>query len=70
MKILGEIQDAVNEINSTDIASPEVGEVLKNLLESTRWRFVDIASRAWLRGALTVHLIYQLITYPNFGVFV
>lgn len=49
MKILGEIQDSVNEVNGMDI-SDEAASGLRNLLESTRWRFEDILTHAWLRG--------------------
>ena len=49
MKILGEIQDCVNEVNGMEI-SGEVTSGLKSLLESVRWRFEDILIHAWLRG--------------------
>lgn len=49
MKISGEIQESVNELNGMDI-SPEVSSGLKSLLESVRWRFVDVLIQAWLRG--------------------
>jgi exocyst complex component 2 len=49
MKILGEVQDSVNEVNGMEI-SGEVASGLKSLLESTRWRFEDILTHAWLRG--------------------
>lgn len=49
MKILGEVQDSVNEVNGMDI-SGEAASGLRSLLESTRWRFADILTQAWLRG--------------------
>ena len=49
MKILGEVQDSVNEVNGMEI-SGEATSGLKSLLESTRWRFEDILTQAWLRG--------------------
>lgn len=49
MKILGEIQDGVNEVNGMEI-SGEVTSGLRSLLESVRWRFEDVLTHAWLRG--------------------
>jgi exocyst complex component 2 len=49
VKILAELQDGINDINGMDI-SGEVGNELKGLLESTKWRFEDILITAWLRG--------------------
>jgi exocyst complex component 2 len=49
MKILGEVQDSVNELNGMDISN-DVSSGLKSLLESTRWRFEDILTRVWIRG--------------------
>ncbi len=49
MKISGEIQENITELNGMDI-SPEVSSGLKSLLESVRWRFVDVIVQAWLRG--------------------
>lgn len=49
MKILGEIQDSVNDVNAMEI-SAEAGSGLKSLIESTRWKFTDILTSAWLRG--------------------
>jgi len=46
-KILADIHDTVNELNSLDIAKDSG---LKGLLENTRWRFVDFLVKAWLRG--------------------
>ena len=49
MKILGEIQDSTNELNGMEISN-EATSGLKNLLESTKWRFEDILTNTWLRG--------------------
>lgn len=46
-KILSDIYDTVNDLNSLDIAK-DTG--LKGLLESVRWRFVDFLVKAWIRG--------------------
>jgi exocyst complex component 2 len=46
-KILGDIHDTVNDLNSLDIAKDSG---LKGLLENARWRFVDFLVKAWLRG--------------------
>ena len=49
MKILGEIQDSVNDVTGMDITS-EATSSLKALLESARWKFQDILVSTWLRG--------------------
>lgn len=49
MKILGEVQETVNELNTMDISN-EAASGLKSLLESAKWRFEDILINAWLRG--------------------
>ena len=48
-KILAEVQDCVNEINSLNI-STDVNQGLKNLLESVQWKFLDVLARDWLKG--------------------
>lgn len=49
MKILGEIQETVNEVNGMEVSS-EASSSLRSLLESARWKFEDILIHAWLRG--------------------
>ena len=49
MKLSGEIQDNVNDINGMDISS-EVSSSLRSLLESVKWRFIDILMHVWFRG--------------------
>src|SRR5271154_759372 len=49
VKILGEVQDAAHEVIGMDISN-EVASGFKTLLESTKWRFVDLLVLAWLRG--------------------
>jgi hypothetical protein len=49
MKILGEVQESVNELNAMEI-STEAASGLKSLLETAKWRFEDILINAWLRG--------------------
>ena len=51
MKILGEIQDSVNDVTGIEI-SGEATSSLKALLESARWKFADLLVNAWLRGAI------------------
>ena len=48
-KILGEIQETVNEVNGMEISS-EASSNLKGLLDSARWKFEDILVHAWIRG--------------------
>ncbi len=45
MKVLGEIQDTVNEVNAMEI-STEATVSLKSFLETARWRFEDILVNA------------------------
>lgn len=52
MKILTEIQDNVNEINSMEI-SGDMSSSLKGLLESAKWGFEDVLTHAWVKGMLT-----------------
>lgn len=49
MKILGEIQETVTEINSMEISN-EATQNLKSLLESVKWRFNDVLITSWYRG--------------------
>ncbi len=49
MKILTEIQDNVNEINSMEI-SGEMSSSLRGLLDSAKWGFEDVLTHAWVRG--------------------
>ncbi|CAA7268400.1 unnamed protein product [Cyclocybe aegerita] len=49
-KILGEVQECVNEINALEISS-DVSNGLKSLIESLKWRLEDVLVNAWLRDA-------------------
>ncbi|PPR03648.1 hypothetical protein CVT24_007762 [Panaeolus cyanescens] len=53
-KILHEVQDCVNDVIAMDI-STEIANGLKSLIESIRWRFVDVLTKAWLRDAKTFY---------------
>ncbi|KAI9065588.1 hypothetical protein FKP32DRAFT_1610523 [Trametes sanguinea] len=59
MKILGEIQDSVNDVTGMEISS-EATSILKTLLESARWKFTDLLVNAWLRDA---NIFYYLETW-------
>jgi exocyst complex component 2 len=52
MKVLTEIQDNVNEINSMEISSEMIAS-LKGLVDSAKWGFEDVLMRAWVRGMFT-----------------
>ena len=52
MKILTEIHDNVNEINSMEI-SGEMSSSLRGLLDSAKWGFEDVLLHAWIRGMFT-----------------
>ncbi|KAH9835275.1 exocyst complex component Sec5-domain-containing protein [Rhodofomes roseus] len=56
MRVIGEIQDSVNDVNGMDIAN-EASSSLKGLLESARWKFEDIVIHGWLRDA---NIFYHL----------
>ncbi|TFK97909.1 exocyst complex component Sec5-domain-containing protein [Pterulicium gracile] len=56
MKILGEVQDCVSELNSMEISS-ETTSVLRSMMESMRWRFGDVVVGAWHRDAKTFYLV-------------
>ena len=60
MKILGELQETINELNALEI-SPEVASSLKSLLESVQWRFVDLLVNNWLRGELHLPCLRLLL---------
>ncbi|KAJ7237307.1 exocyst complex component sec5 [Mycena haematopus] len=63
MKILGEIQETVNELNAMEISS-ETASGLKSLLESAKWRFEDLLISAWLRDANLFYYIEEWIASP------
>ncbi|KII91212.1 hypothetical protein PLICRDRAFT_173102 [Plicaturopsis crispa FD-325 SS-3] len=63
MKILGEVQDSVNEVNGMEISN-EAASGLKGLLESARWRFEDILTRAWLRDAKVFYHLEGWLANP------
>jgi exocyst complex component 2 len=54
MKILGEIQDTMGEIDTMDISSEAAGG-MRSLLESARWKFVDVLVQGWQRGESHSH---------------
>lgn len=51
LKMLNDIQETVNELNSIEISN-EASTGLKCLLDSVRWRFEDVLVTAWLRGEI------------------
>ncbi|KAH7915050.1 exocyst complex component Sec5-domain-containing protein [Hygrophoropsis aurantiaca] len=59
VKILAEIQDCVSEVNGMEILS-EASVVLRNLLESVRWRFENTLTHSWLRDS---NIFYYLETW-------
>ncbi|TCD67800.1 hypothetical protein EIP91_011928 [Steccherinum ochraceum] len=61
MKILGEVQECVNEISVMEI-SHDASSSLKSLLESARWKFEDILVTAWLRDS---NIFYHLETWTG-----
>ena len=63
MKILTEIQDNVNEVNSMEI-SGDMSSSLKGLLESAKWGFEDVLTHAWVKGMLT-RVAVSFLLIPN-----
>ncbi|KAF5383308.1 hypothetical protein D9615_005002 [Tricholomella constricta] len=64
MKVLGELQETVNELNALDI-SPEVSSSLKSLLDSAKWRFEDVLVSTWLRDAKLFYYLETWIASPT-----
>lgn len=48
-KLLAEIMDCVNDITAIEL-SDEANIELKNLVESSKWKFEDSFCAVWLRG--------------------
>ena len=48
-KILGELQDGVNDVCALDVSSDIISS-LRNLMESAKWGFNDILINSWLQG--------------------
>ncbi|KAJ7096741.1 exocyst complex component sec5 [Mycena belliarum] len=63
MRILGEVQETVNEINAMDISN-DVSSGLKSLLESAKWRFEDLLITSWLRDANIFYYLEEWIASP------
>ncbi|KAF7349293.1 Exocyst complex component SEC5 [Mycena sanguinolenta] len=63
MKILGEIQETVNELNVMEISN-ETASGLKSLLESAKWRFEDLLITSWLRDANLFYYLEEWIASP------
>ncbi|KAI0305323.1 exocyst complex component Sec5-domain-containing protein [Multifurca ochricompacta] len=64
MKILTEIQDNANEINSMEISS-EMSSSLKGLVDSAKWGFEDVLMRAWVRDAHSLHYLETWALSPS-----
>lgn len=48
-RIIGELANCVNDINLINLAG-EAFSGLTELMESTRWKFVEIICKCWARG--------------------
>lgn len=62
MKVLGEIQECVNEVKEMEIrdeSKKDVGGILLEFVESVRWKFEEVLISAWLRG------MFQSIVIPK-----
>ncbi|KAF7350428.1 Exocyst complex component SEC5 [Mycena venus] len=63
MKILGEVQETVNDLNAMEISN-EAASGLKSLLESAKWRFEDLLITAWLRDANLFYYLEEWVASP------
>ncbi|KAJ7151147.1 exocyst complex component sec5 [Mycena filopes] len=63
MKILGEVQETVNELNAMEISN-EAASGLKSLLETAKWRFADLLITSWLRDANIFYYLEEWIASP------
>ncbi|KAJ7637152.1 exocyst complex component sec5 [Roridomyces roridus] len=64
MKILGEVQDTVNELNGMAISN-EAASGLKSLLETAKWHFEDLLITSWLRDANIFYYLEEWIANPT-----
>ncbi|KAJ7057829.1 exocyst complex component sec5 [Mycena amicta] len=64
MRILGEVQETVNELNAMEISN-DVTSGLKSLLESAKWRFEDLLIAGWLRDANILYYLEEWIASPT-----
>lgn len=64
LKILGELQEGVSELNGMEISS-EASSSLKNFLESAKWKFTDILVNAWLRGEFILLFLWLKLMYER-----
>ncbi|KAJ7755359.1 exocyst complex component sec5 [Mycena maculata] len=64
MKILGEVQETVNDMNAMEISN-EAASGLKSLLETAKWRFEDLLVTAWLRDANVFYYLEEWIASPG-----
>ncbi|KAK4705258.1 exocyst complex component 2, partial [Phenoliferia sp. Uapishka_3] len=59
LKTLGEMSECVNDVGALELAG-EASNSLKELLASTRWRFIEATCAAWVRDA---KVFYRLETW-------
>jgi exocyst complex component 2 len=57
-RILQEITECINDVGATEMSS-EAGAGLKELLETSRWKFEDALGYTWLRGIVLPSLIME-----------
>ncbi|GES86089.1 exocyst complex component Sec5-domain-containing protein [Rhizophagus clarus] len=55
-RILNEMNECVNDINSINMAS-EASGTLSQLMDQTRWRFLEVICEAWNADAKNFHLL-------------
>ncbi|GJJ10531.1 hypothetical protein Clacol_004757 [Clathrus columnatus] len=55
-RILQEINDCVNELLTTDMSN-DFSAILQELLDSARWKFLDVLSFTWIRDSRVFHYL-------------
>ncbi|KAL1743983.1 exocyst complex component Sec5-domain-containing protein [Schizophyllum fasciatum] len=64
LRIMGEIQETVNELNAMEISS-DAGVSLRGLMESAKWTFEDVLISAWLRDASIFYHLESWVAAPD-----
>ncbi|KAF8512663.1 exocyst complex component Sec5-domain-containing protein [Hysterangium stoloniferum] len=55
-RILQEISECINDVGAAEVSS-EAGAGLRELLDSARWKFIDVLGHTWMRDARLFHFL-------------
>ncbi|WWC92087.1 uncharacterized protein L201_007041 [Kwoniella dendrophila CBS 6074] len=61
-KIIDEISDCSNELLSVDVGN-EARSGLKNMLDSLRWRFIEVITSTWAKDSKSLHHLEDWTSY-------